>query len=141
MLGGLVLDPAAQAREVPRYYREFVAIVPDALATLAVFLTAPPAPFIPAHLQGSRVVGVVVCYAGAIEDGEAAVRSLRAFGPPAVDLIGPMPYPVLQTMFDASAPYGLQYYRSSAGRQEHVRSQQSLPSQPEHQATGLADTC
>ncbi len=113
VLGGMVLYPAAQARDVLRFYRDFTATAPDELTTLAAFLTAPPAPFIPAPLQGTPMVGVVVCHAGAIAEGEAAVRTLRAFGPPAVDLIGPMPYTVLQTMFDPTAPHGLNYYTKS----------------------------
>jgi FAD/FMN-containing dehydrogenase len=113
ILGGVLFYPAAQAREVLRNYRQFVETAPDQLTTMAAFLTAPPAPFIPAHLQGTPMVGIVVCYAGPIEEGEAAVRSLRAFGPPAVDVVGPMPYTVLQTLFDAGAPHGLLYYSRS----------------------------
>lgn len=114
VLGGLVLYPAAQAREVLRFYRDFTATAPDELTTLAAFLTAPPAPFIPAHLHGAPMVGVVVCYAGPIDEGNAALRSLRAFGPPAVEMIDAMPYTVLQTLFDHGAPHGLQYYTRSA---------------------------
>ena len=33
-----------------------------------------------------------------------------AFGPPAVDFAGPIPWPALQSMFDALYPPGLQWY-------------------------------
>lgn len=42
--------------------------------------------------------------------GDADLRALRAFGPPAVDVLGPMPYMALRGMFDADAPAGLQNY-------------------------------
>lgn len=110
VLGGLVLYPAAQAREVLRFYREFVAKAPDELTTIAAFLTAPPAPFVPAAMHGTPAIAVIACYAGPMEKGERALRSLRAFGSPAVDLFHPMPYTMLQKLFDESSPAGMQNY-------------------------------
>ena len=44
-------------------------------------------------------------------DGEKAVNAIRAELPkPIIDWAQPMPYPVLQTMFDALYPKGLQWY-------------------------------
>ena len=77
---------------------------------MLAFLTAPPAPFVPAHLQGKPVVAIVLCYAGDLQEGERVVRPVKTFGPPAVDLLGPMPYVALQSMLDAGAPAGLQNY-------------------------------
>jgi FAD/FMN-containing dehydrogenase len=37
-------------------------------------------------------------------------HATHAFGPPALDLVSPQPYPVLQGMFDALYPPGLQWY-------------------------------
>ena len=113
VLGGLVLYPAAQAREFLQFYRTFTETVPDELTTMFVRVTAPPAPFIPAHLHGMPVVGMAACYAGSLEEGEAALRPLRAFGTPPVDLIGPMPYSALQSMLDATAPPALHNYWKS----------------------------
>ena len=39
-----------------------------------------------------------------------ADRARRGFGPPAVDLFGPLPFPALQSMFDPLVPEGLQNY-------------------------------
>ncbi len=38
------------------------------------------------------------------------MRPLREFGPPAVDLVQPMPYVALQRLLDAASPKGLQNY-------------------------------
>jgi FAD/FMN-containing dehydrogenase len=113
VLGGLVLHPASRAAEVLRFFREFVASAPDELTCLAVFLTAPPAPFVPAHLQLQPAIAIAVCYAGDPAEGERVIEPLRTFGPPAADVIGPMPYPALQSMLDDSAPAGLQNYWKS----------------------------
>jgi hypothetical protein len=110
VLGGLLLHPAAKAPDVLRFWRDFVETAPDELGTLAAFITAPPAPFVPPHLQGQPALGVAVCWAGAIEDGERALRPLREFGPPEVDVLQPMPYTAVQAMFDESFPRGRQNY-------------------------------
>ena len=54
--------------------------------------------------------GVVWCYTGPQEEAEEAFRPVREFGPPAFELLGPMPLPALNSMFDALIPPGLQRY-------------------------------
>ncbi len=54
--------------------------------------------------------GIVWCYTGPIEKAEGAFKAIRGIGPPALDLVGPMPHPALQSMFDALYPPGLQWY-------------------------------
>src|SRR5579883_2100192 len=72
VLGGLVLHSIEKARDFLRWYREVAAIAPDALTTLGVFATAPPAPFVPVQYQGTLMVGAVMAYIGDFADGEAA---------------------------------------------------------------------
>ncbi|MGH2443834.1 MAG: FAD-binding oxidoreductase [Chloroflexota bacterium] len=113
VFGGAVFHPLERAREVLSFYREFTARAPDELTTMAAIMTAPPAPFIPADLHGKSAIAIASCYAGSMEQGEAAVASLLSFGPPAGAHIGPVPYTMLQSMFDASAPAGLNNYWKS----------------------------
>jgi hypothetical protein len=108
--GGAVFHPVAKARELLGFYRDWVRTLPDELTTMVAFLTAPPAPFIPQHLQGTAMVAVALCYVGPLEEGQAVTKPLRDFAPPAVDLVGPMPYTALQGMFDAGAPKGILSY-------------------------------
>jgi hypothetical protein len=110
VLGGMVLHPADRGVEVLRFFRDFVASAPDELGLILGVLTAPPMPFIPEELQGTPVVAIVACHSGSLEDAEAAVRPLREFGPPAVDVLGPMPYVAQQRLFDDAFTPGLQYY-------------------------------
>jgi hypothetical protein len=76
---------------------------------LAAVLTAPPEPFVPAHLVGRKAVAIVGCWCGDLEDGATALEPLRALKP-AADVFGPMPYPDLQRMLDGGAPPGLRNY-------------------------------
>ncbi len=113
LLGGMMLFPLAQAGQILRSYREYVTTAPDELTTMIAFITAPPAPFLPQSLHGTRMVAIALCYHGPIAEGQRAIQPLRAFGSPAADLVSEMAYGTLQTMFDASSPAGLQNYWKS----------------------------
>jgi FAD/FMN-containing dehydrogenase len=110
VLGGVLLHRAERAGEVLRFWRDYVDTAPDELGTLGAFISAPPEPFVPDDLQGRPVVAIAVCWSGSIEDGEQALRPLREFGPPVVDVVQPMPYTAVQGMFDGAFPRGIQNY-------------------------------
>ncbi len=114
VLGGLVMHKANDADELLRFHRDFVKGIPDELTTLVVFLTAPPLPFLPKEVVGTHVVAIAACYSGPLDEGERVLAPLKKFGRPVADLIGPMPYVVLQSLFDESAPSGIQNYWKSA---------------------------
>jgi len=109
VFGGALFYPIEQAADLLRFYREWTPTLPDELTTMVAFLTAPPLPFIPAELHGTKVAGVALCFAGDPAEGEAAIRPLRELGA-AAEHVGPLPYRVLQRMFDESAPPGLSSY-------------------------------
>jgi FAD/FMN-containing dehydrogenase len=113
VLAGVILHPAARAREVLDFYRHYIASAPDELMTIVVLRMAPPAPFLPVEIHGQPVVIIAVCHAGRVEDGERAIAPLRRFGEPLVDLIQPTSYTSHQAMLDASVPHGLGYYWKS----------------------------
>jgi FAD/FMN-containing dehydrogenase len=108
--GGMFLYPRARAREVLRFYRDFMAQAPDEVGGGAALITAPPEDFVPEDLRGQPALGIVFCYVGPIEDGEKAVRPLRESTAPAVDLVQPMPYTAIQQMMDAGNPHGIHEY-------------------------------
>jgi FAD/FMN-containing dehydrogenase len=110
--GGLLIYPLEQASEVARTYRDYVREGPDELATALAFFPAPPEPFIPDDLHGKTVLAVPVCHCGDLDEGERVVRPLKDIGRPAADLIGPMPYTVLQALLDPTAPPGWRWYNT-----------------------------
>jgi hypothetical protein len=84
---------------------------PDELSAFFSFHQGPPAPFIPEQLHFVPMVAIVGCYSGGdLSQGEALFRPLREVVSPLVDLVGPIPYPALNSMFDALYPPGLQHY-------------------------------
>jgi FAD/FMN-containing dehydrogenase len=113
MFAGMVLHPLSRAREALRVFLDLAAAAPDELGLNAALLTAPPAPFVPPELHGRLVIGLAAAHTGDLGDGAAAVRPLREFARPAADLFGPMPYPVLQSLFDDGVPPGQSAYARS----------------------------
>ncbi len=77
---------------------------------MIAFLTAPPLPFIPEPLQGTKMVALALCFNGSAEGGEAVIAPLRAALEPAAEQVGPLPYRMLQGKFDATAPHGIHSY-------------------------------
>jgi FAD/FMN-containing dehydrogenase len=105
LLAGLVFFPLEQAEAALRLYRDFMAAAPDEVMAYAVFLTSP---------EGAPMFAVPVCYVGSLEHGERALKPLRSHPGVAADLVRPMSYTEVQTMFDAGFPSGrLNYWKSS----------------------------
>ena len=65
---------------------------------------------IPEEWHGRKVAALVAVSTGPIEQGDAIVRELRAVAQPVADLLGPMPYRVIQTLLDPLWPKGLHAY-------------------------------
>jgi FAD/FMN-containing dehydrogenase len=110
VIAGPTLWHLDQAADAMRMYDQLLAGAPDELTGVFAFLVVPPGPPFPEELQGKTMCGVVWCHTGAHEGAIEALALAREFGPPAFDLVGPMPFPVLQSMFDPVAGPGLQNY-------------------------------
>ena len=110
VLAGPIFWPMKDSPKVLRFYRDWITDLPDEMTTIVVHRRAPALTVIPEELHGTPVVTVVCCYAGAVKDGERAVRPLRQFGAPLLDLCAPKPFVTHQAMFDPSFPPGLWYY-------------------------------
>ena len=103
--GGLLMYPRSMARDVLKFYAEFTADIPDNLTVFCALLTSP---------EGDPLIALIIGYFGAVEDGEAAVKPMRDFAEPAMDMVGEIPYSVLQGFFDENAaPHGTRRYWKS----------------------------
>jgi FAD/FMN-containing dehydrogenase len=106
VLGGLVLYPLDQARDLLRFYRDFCGTLPDEAEAYAGLLTAP---------EGMPVAALILGYNGPIEAGEKVLAPARGFGEPVADLVGALPYRARQSMLDEpNAKNGLHRYWRSA---------------------------
>ena len=107
---GPMLWELDQAPEVMQWYREFITQAPDDINGFFAFLVVPPGPPFPEHLHNKKMCGVVWCYTGPLEKAEETFKPIREKLPPALDFVGPIPHPALQSMFDPIYPPGLQWY-------------------------------
>ena len=104
--GGLVAHPLPRGVEVLKFFREVCESAPDEMMIVAGLLTAPDG-------SGAKVVGIAVAHCGPLVDGETAVRPIKAFGPPVMDLMGPIPYCAQNSLLDAAFPKGaLNYWKA-----------------------------
>ena len=110
VLGGMLMYPTDIAPELVRFYRDFMLEAPNAVGTGLAFISAPPLDFIPEPVRGKPVIGVVVCCTGPVEEAEELMRPLREFGPPALDIVQPMPYVAVQQLLEPGAQKGMQNY-------------------------------
>ena len=110
VVAGPMLWPLEQAAEALAFYTEFMATAPEQLNGFFAFLSVPPAPPFPEELHLQKVCGVVWCYAGPAAEAEAALAPVRKAFPPALDGVGEVPLPALQSAFDGLYPHGDQWY-------------------------------
>jgi FAD/FMN-containing dehydrogenase len=108
--GGPMIWPLEKSGEVLRWWRDFILKAPEDINGWFGFLNVPPAAPFPEAYHGKKAVGIVWCYSGPMEKAEERFKPIRAFGPPAIDFVGQVPWPALQSMFDALYPAGLQWY-------------------------------
>ena len=108
--GGPIFFDLERAGDVLRFFREFIADAPEQLGGFPAFQIAPPLPFLPEDRHGKPHVAIVACWSGPLDEGEQAIRPLREVAPIVGEFVGPMPYPALNSMFDALVPPGLQHY-------------------------------
>jgi hypothetical protein len=108
--GGPMLFELKDAATVLKFYREFIKDAPEELGGFPAWQIAPPLPFIPEDRHGEPFLIFVACWAGPIEKGEAALAPLHEVAPVVAEHVGPMPYPAINSAFDALVPPGLQHY-------------------------------
>lgn len=114
VLAGSVLWPLEDAPQVLAAYRDRVAGAVPEVATIVTLRRAPPLPALPIELHGRPVCTITMCFVGDPATGERALRPLRSFGRPLLDLVGLRPYTELQSLLDATVPHGWHYYWKSA---------------------------
>ena len=108
--GGPMLWPMEDAAELLRWYRDFIVKAHNEVYGFFAFHTVPPAPPFPEHLHLKKMCGIVWCYTGPIRKADKLFAPIRKFKTPALDLVGPIRHPALQTLFDGLYPPGLQWY-------------------------------
>ncbi len=108
--GGPMFFELDAAGDVLRWYRDFIADAPEQFGGFPAFQIAPPLPFIPEERHGDTFLAFVSCWTGPMDEAENNLKSLRDVAPVVAEHVGAMPYPALNSAFDALVPPGLQHY-------------------------------
>lgn len=132
---GPILYEMSEAEDVLKWYTKMIKEEPDDLNGFFAFLVVPPGPPFPENLHLKKMCGIVWTYSGPMQNAEERFKQIRAFKKPSLDLAGPLPYTVLQSMFDALYPKGLNWYwRADFVKElndkaivEHIRFGNTLP--------------
>jgi FAD/FMN-containing dehydrogenase len=112
VLGGMLLYPGFMAVEVVKNWRDFMLTAPDEVGSGVALITAPPEEFVPEPARGQPACGVILLYTGDLEEGQRVLEPLTSFGPPAANLVGPMPYVAVQQLLDPPNQKGMHNYWS-----------------------------
>src|SRR5437016_2995203 len=133
--GGPMLYELSETAEVMKWYRELISAAPDDLNGFFAFLTVPPGPPFPENLHLKKMCGIIWCCTAPQAKAEEIFKPIRAFKKPALDFVGPLPQPALQSMLDPIYPPGLQWYwradfvneLSDDAIAQHIRFGEALP--------------
>ena len=106
VVGGLIAHPVEAGGDMLRFVRDALADCPDELTVFSALAHVPDG-------SGMPIAGMIVCHT----DPSRADRDLAPFlefGSPIVTQVGPMPYPIMNTLLDDAYPKGaLNYWMSS----------------------------
>jgi FAD/FMN-containing dehydrogenase len=91
--GGLAAWPIGMGRECLDFYADFTSNAPDEMGSFFVFTGAP-------DRSGNLIGAFIGAHCGSLAEGEAAVKPVKEFGPPMLDMLGPIPYTRLQSLLD-----------------------------------------
>jgi FAD/FMN-containing dehydrogenase len=104
--GGVVAHPLPRAFDVLRFFRDRCASLPDEAMLVAALQTAPGG-------ANNKLVALAGGHCGSLQEGAAVFQSLKRYGPPILDLMGPIPYTTLNGILDPAFPKGaLSYWKA-----------------------------
>jgi FAD/FMN-containing dehydrogenase len=104
--GGVVAHPFPRAFDALRFFRDSCASLSDDGMLVAALQNAPDG-------SNAKLLAVVGAHSGPLDQGEAAFRPLKTFGPPVLDVMGPIPYATLNGMIDPAFPKAaLNYWKA-----------------------------
>ena len=101
VIGGNIMFPRSEARQVLNFYSEYEGIAPDDLYLSGVIVSSP-------KLDG---VGFTVCYSGPMNKADEIMKKIRSSGSkPVLDMLQPIDYVALQRSGDIDDPRAIGSY-------------------------------
>jgi FAD/FMN-containing dehydrogenase len=110
VLSGLIIHPLDAARDVLRFWRDFLPTTPEEFVCWFVMRKAPPLPFLPAEWHGKEILALAVCWSGDLDEGARVAAPLRKTGRPIADVVAPHPFTAWQQVLDPLLAPGMRNY-------------------------------
>jgi FAD/FMN-containing dehydrogenase len=98
------------APEIMKRYEEFITNAPEEINGFFAFMTVPPVDLFPAELHMRTVCAVMWCSPEDINRTTELLKPTASWPKPLLNGVGPMPLPVLQSLFDGLYAPGMQWY-------------------------------
>ncbi len=105
VIGGPMLFPLERTERVARLYRDWIGQQPEDIYAFLALHTMPPAGPFPEQIRGRTVCALVWCNTSSENRSDQALAVFRA-EQPLFDGVVKLPYPALQSAFDAGAAAG-----------------------------------
>ena len=133
---GPIFWPIEDGPEIMRRFEDFITDAPEEINGFFAFLIVPPVPMFPPELHMKTVCGIVWCSRADAARTDDILKPLEKWPKPLLRGLGPMPFPVLQSLFDGLYAPGLQWYwkadfvdhLTDAAIAEHMKHGPNLPS-------------
>jgi FAD/FMN-containing dehydrogenase len=111
VFAGPIAFDQTHARTIMQRYREFLPNAPEDLCVFLGLKTVLSCEPFPKEHWGKRMCLLMCCFNGSEADGKRALEPLLTGLPePWFNWTSTMPYPAVQSMFDAVYPKGMQWY-------------------------------
>ena len=98
------------AGDLFRFWRDWIKDAPETYGGFPAFQIAPPLPFVPEDRHGDTFASRWCTSPARSRQGEAAMAPFRDLAPRVGEMVAPMPYPWLNSAFDAIFPKGIRSY-------------------------------
>jgi len=108
--GGPMFWELKDAGEMWRGFHDFILNAPEHINGYFGMHTVPPAPPFPEAHWLKKMGMIMWCITGELSQAGEVVQPFRDRITPAIDMVGPLPFLALQSMFDPLMPPGLQLY-------------------------------
>jgi FAD/FMN-containing dehydrogenase len=106
----IIIYGMEHAETVAKFYRDYMDTAPEEFGAFLGFHQGPPVPFLPEEWHGKPVCVVIGMWTGDPGEGADRWQPFLDIAPVAGSLVGPMPYPALNSAFDPLLPKGMQAY-------------------------------
>jgi len=110
VFAGPMFWPFEKAKKMLKFYDDFLKDSNNDLYGFFALMNIPQSEPFPKHLHSTKVCAIFWCYSGPAHKVKEIFEPVRSFEAPIFEMMGEMTVPLLNSMFDAFYPPGMQWY-------------------------------